>query len=195
MPDSDCKPNENKTIRLSHDAISYLDHICRIKHLEINLNENSDDLVDCNYTNHLITQLFGNDNSNLIIHNKNKRWLRKKRIENIDLNQNNLKDIGYANVLQNNPLEIDGFLIIFSDQKLYIGKLLVMYENIGRKHNYISRSINNIDILSYISLTLFINVYNESLFTNNCHAGGKLFAYITPKEVVYYLEKSDSITF
>ena len=70
-----------------------------------------------------------------------------------------------------------------------------MYENIGGKHSYISRSVNNIDILSYISLTLFIDVYSGSLFTNDCRAGGKLFAHITPKEVVYYLGKGDSITF
>ena len=70
-----------------------------------------------------------------------------------------------------------------------------MYENIGGKHSYISYNVNNIDTLSYISLTLFINIYSESLFTNDCHAGGKLFAHITPKEVVYYFGKDDSITF
>ena len=69
-----------------------------------------------------------------------------------------------------------------------------MYENIGGKHSYISRSVNNIDILSYISLTLFIDVYSGSLFTNDCRASGKLFAHITPKEVVYYLGKGDLIT-
>lgn len=104
-------------------------------------------------------------------------------------------DIGCANVSQSNPLEAGGFLIIFSDEKLCIRKILAMYENIGGKHSYISRNINNIDILSYISLTLFIDVYSRSLFTNDCRAGRKLFAHITPKEVVYYLGKDDSITF
>ena len=69
-----------------------------------------------------------------------------------------------------------------------------MYESIGGRHAFISRSVDNIDLLSYISVTLFINVYNGSLFTNDCLAGGKLFAHITSKEVVYYLGKS-SVTF
>ena len=43
-----------------------------------------------------------------------------------------------------------------------------MYENIGGKHSYIPHSINNIDILSYISLMLFVDVYSGSLFTNDC---------------------------
>ena len=104
-------------------------------------------------------------------------------------------DIGCANISQSNPLEKDGFLIIFSDQKLYIGRVLAMYENIGGKHGYISRTITNIDVISYISVSLFIDIYNGSFFTNDCHIGGKLFAHITPKEVVYYFGKPDTITF
>ena len=141
-------------IRSSHNAFSHSDRIRGIRHSGINLNQNSDDLVDRNYANHLITQLSGNDNSNLIIRNRNKRWLGRKRTENIDLNRNNLKgivkilflfyfllfrinfffnlDIGCANVSQNNPLEIGGFLIIFSDQKLCIGKILAMYEILAK---------------------------------------------------------------
>ncbi len=69
-----------------------------------------------------------------------------------------------------------------------------MYESIGGKHSFISRSVDNIDLLSYISVTLFIDIYGGSLFTNDCLAGGKLFAHITSKEVVYHLGK-DSITF
>ena len=58
-----------------------------------------------------------------------------------------------------------------------------MYENMGGKHALISRNIDNIDLLSYISVTLFIDIYS-GLFTNDCRAGGKLFAHITSKEVV-----------
>jgi len=85
-------------------------------------------------------------------------------------------------------------LIIFSDQKLCIRKVLTMYKSISGKHSFISHSINNIDLLSYISVTLFIDIYDESLFTNDCLADRRLFAHITSKEVVYYFEK-DSITF
>ena len=69
-----------------------------------------------------------------------------------------------------------------------------MYESIGGKHSFILHSANNIDLVSYISVTLFIDIYGGSLFTNECLAGGRLFAHVTSKEVIYYLGK-DSITF
>lgn len=69
-----------------------------------------------------------------------------------------------------------------------------MYESISGKHSFISCSIDNIDLLLYISVTLFIDIYSGLFFTNDCLVGGKLFTYITPKEVVYHLRKS-SITF
>ena len=58
-----------------------------------------------------------------------------------------------------------------------------------------SYNITNIDAISYISVSLFIDIYNGSIFTNDCHVGGKLFAHITPKEVVYYFGKPGTITF
>ncbi|PKY55516.1 hypothetical protein RhiirA4_475029 [Rhizophagus irregularis] len=106
-----------------------------------------------------------------------------------------VKHIGCANVSQNNPLEKNGFLIIFSDQKLYIGRVIAIYENIGGRHRYILRNITNIDAISYISVSLFIDVYNGLFFTNDCQIGGKLFAHIIPKEVIYYFGKPDTITF
>lgn len=86
-------------------------------------------------------------------------------------------------------------MIIFSEQKLYIGKVLAIYENISGKHAYISYNITNIDAISYISVSLFVDIYNGSIFTNDCQIGGKLFAHITPKEVIYYFGKPDTITF
>ena len=86
-------------------------------------------------------------------------------------------------------------MIIFSDQKLYIGKVLAIYENISGKHAYISYNITNIDAISYISVSLFVDIYNGSIFTNDCQIGGKLFAHITPKEVVYYFENLIQLLF
>ncbi|CAG8682823.1 9843_t:CDS:2 [Funneliformis mosseae] len=164
--------------------------------LKINLENNSNDQIDSNITNHLITHLNSNNSSNQIIRNRNKWWLGRKRIEDISnlANQSGLKDIGCANISQNNPLEVDEFLIIFSNQKLCLRKILAMYKSISEKHSFISRSVDNIDLLSYISVTLFIDIYGRSFFTNDCLASGKLFTHITLKEVVYHLKKS-SITF
>lgn len=57
---------------------------------------------------------------------------------------------------------------------------------IGGKHGFVSGTINNIDSLSYISVSLFINIYGDSLFSNECMAGGRLYAHLKSKEVVYY---------
>ncbi|GBB90983.1 hypothetical protein RclHR1_18060003 [Rhizophagus clarus] len=158
------------SIQRSHEAYSNSDRIRKINQKPgVNLGINSNDQINRNTANHLITQLNSNDFGQII-------------------------HIGCANISQNNPLEIDGFLIIFSDQKLCIGRVLAMYESIGGKHSLILCSVDNIDLVSYISVALVINVYNGSLFTNDCLAGGKLFAHITSKEVVYYLGKS-SVTF
>ncbi|POG78532.1 hypothetical protein GLOIN_2v1766725 [Rhizophagus irregularis DAOM 181602=DAOM 197198] len=165
------------SIRRSHDAYSRSDRIRGIRQQPgINLNIGSNDNVDRNTANHLITQLNSNDLNRQTVNNRTNRCC--------------------ANVFQNNPLEKDGFLIIFSDQKLYIRIVITIYENISGRHEYISRNITNIDAISYISLvSLFIDVYNGSFFTNNCQIGGKLFAHIIPKEVIYYFEKPDTITF
>ncbi|GET53566.1 hypothetical protein GLOIN_2v1766725 [Rhizophagus irregularis DAOM 181602=DAOM 197198] len=40
-----------------------------------------------------------------------------------------------------------------------------------------------------------MDVYNGLFFTNDCQIGGKLFAHIISKEVVYYFGKPDTITF
>ncbi len=54
------------------------------------------------------------------------------------------------------------------------------------KNSFISKSINDLDSLSYISVLLFINIYGKTLFSNECKAGGKLYTHLKPKEVVYY---------
>ncbi|CAB5208973.1 unnamed protein product [Rhizophagus irregularis] len=184
------------SIRRFHDAYSRLDRIRGIRQQPgINLNVSSNDNVDRNTANYLITQLNSNVLNRQTVNNRTNRWLKRKRMENMISNQNILNNIGCANVSQNNPLEKDGFLIIFSDQKLYIGRVIAIYENIGGRHGYISHNITNIDAISYISVSLFIDVYNGSFFTNDCQIDGKLFAHIIPKEVIYYFGKPDTITF
>ncbi len=63
-----------------------------------------------------------------------------------------------------------------------------MYQLIGGKHSYISISIDDFDSLLYISL--FINIYENTLFLNECKAGGRLYIYLKLKEVVYYFDIS-----
>ena len=77
-------------------------------------------------------------------------------------------------------------MLVWTDGILCVAKILAMYQLIGRKHSFISESVDDLDSLSYISVSLFINIYGETLFSNECKAGGKLYAHLKPKEVVYY---------
>ena len=61
---------------------------------------------------------------------------------------------------------------------------------IGKKHAFVTETIDNIDSLSYISVLLFINIYGDSLFSNECTAGGRLYAHLKSKEIVYYFGTS-----
>ena len=69
-----------------------------------------------------------------------------------------------------------------------------MYESRGGKHALIDK-IDTIDALSYISVCLFVHVYRNRLFTNDCSACGKLYVHIAPKEVIYYFGKIFSFSF
>ena len=82
------------SIRKSHEAYSNSDRIRGINQRPgVNLGINSNDEINRNTANHLITQLNSNNPSNQIIRNRNKRWLGRKRIENISnlANQSELK--------------------------------------------------------------------------------------------------------
>ena len=112
----------------------------------------------------------------------------KKILVNLGFN------IGCANILKINPLDRNGYLLIFTENQLCIAKIIVMYELKGGKHALVD-NVNTIDTLSYISVCLFVHVYRNRLFTNDCSAGGKLYAHITPKEVIYYFGKNFSFSF
>lgn len=76
-------------IRRSHDAYSRSDRIRGIRQQPgINLNVSSNDIIDRNTANHLITQLNSNDLNRQTVNNRTNRWLGRKRMENMINNQN-----------------------------------------------------------------------------------------------------------
>ena len=80
-------------------------------------------------------------------------------------------NIGCTNVSQAHPLKKDGYLLVFTDKRLCIAKVIAMYQIISGKHSFVTGTIDNIDLLSYILVSLFINIYGDSLFSNECIAG------------------------
>ena len=97
-----------------------------------------------------------------------------------------VNNLANANVSKDNPLKIGGFLIFLTSGTFCIGRILAMYQKTGGRHGYVESDVHVIDFLSYISVEVFVNVYNN-LFSNVCKAGGILFAHIIPKHVIYYV--------
>ncbi|RIA81955.1 hypothetical protein C1645_836130 [Glomus cerebriforme] len=88
--------------------------------------------------------------------------------ENCRNRRKELRNIVDANVSEFHPLILGGYLIIYSDNKLCIAQIISMYEK---------------------QVNIYLNVY-DNLWTNTCEAGGKLFAHIPAKEVLYYFDSS-----
>ncbi|GBC08710.1 hypothetical protein RclHR1_08330003 [Rhizophagus clarus] len=66
-------------------------------------------------------------------------------------------NIGCANVPQAHSLEKYSYLLVFTDEMLCVAKVIAM---------------------SYISVSLFISIYGDSLFSNECTAGGRFYMHI-----------------
>ncbi|GET58556.1 hypothetical protein GLOIN_2v1767783 [Rhizophagus irregularis DAOM 181602=DAOM 197198] len=59
-----------------------------------------------------------------------------------------------------------------------------------RKERWIGRKIlENIGLPQYINVATFVNT-DGNLFSQICKSGGNIFAYITPKQVIYHFDNS-----
>ncbi|UZO29193.1 uncharacterized protein OCT59_022679 [Rhizophagus irregularis] len=174
-------------LRRSHEAFSRSDHPRGIQtRISVNLNQESQDKIDRNLANHLVNQL-SNNQDHQIMRSRTQRWKGRNQLQSlVNSNKMQVTNIGCANVSQAHPLKKDGYLLVFTDGRLCIAKVIAMYQMIGGKHSFVTGTIDNIDLLSYISVSLFINIYGDSLFSNECIAGGRLYAHLKSKDIVYY---------
>ena len=91
-----------------------------------------------------------------------------------------------ANISDINPLCKNGFLIIYSNGILCLGKVIAMYEKCGQRHAWIENPVGFLDNLSYISMKVYMQV-SRRFFSCENSLGGNITIHITPREVVYYL--------
>jgi hypothetical protein len=70
-----------------------------------------------------------------------------------------VRKIELANVTENHFLEDGNFIIILSDNKLCLDKVIAKYQKIGERHVHINIRIDFIDSLSYVSIYLYIYLY------------------------------------
>jgi len=101
-------------------------------------------------------------------------------------------EMALANVTKNHLLEDGNFIIVLSDNKLCLGRVIAKYQKIGERHTHINVEVDSIDSLSYVSIHLYIHLYG-GMFTYQSRIGGYLFTHIFCKEMVYHLGRLDYI--
>ncbi|GES93834.1 hypothetical protein GLOIN_2v1777971 [Rhizophagus clarus] len=146
--------------RTSHNAFSRSERPCQNRRLNAIQLSNNQEEFNRNSANLLISEFFRKDAPN----------------------------ISRANVTDNNPLRENGFILYISKESIFLGKVLSLYRLVSIRHAYVSFS-QDIDSLSYISVATFVNT-DGNLFSPICKSGGKIFAHITSKQVIYHFDNS-----
>ena len=72
-----------------------------------------------------------------------------------------------ANISDINPLCKNGFLIVYSNGILCLGKVIAMYEKCGQRHAWIEKPVGFLDNLSYISIKIYIQVSHHFFSCEN----------------------------
>nr|CAG8590484.1 5160_t:CDS:2 [Entrophospora candida] len=118
-------------------SFSHSDHLHGIQtQTAIGLNQESQDRIDRNLANHLVKQL-SNNPSDQIIRRRTQCLKSHDQIQSlVNSGQTNVTDIGRANVSKVYQLEKD-----------------------GGKHGLVSQSINDLDSLSYITASLYMETH------------------------------------
>ncbi|GBB89449.1 hypothetical protein RclHR1_16130002 [Rhizophagus clarus] len=89
----------------------------------------------------------------------------KKRVSDVRIPKNMpVHEIELANVTENHPLKDGNFIIIHSDNKLCLNKVITKYQKIGERHAHINVGVDSIDSFSYVSIHLYIYLY-RGMFT------------------------------
>ncbi|GBB98477.1 hypothetical protein RclHR1_03240002 [Rhizophagus clarus] len=125
-------------LQRSHEAFSRSDRPRGIQtRITVNLNQGSQDKIDRNLANHLVNQL-SNNQDHQIIRSRTQRWKGRNQLQSL-VNSNKMQ--GCANVSQAHPLKGDGYLLVFTDGRLCIAKVIAMYQMIGGKHSFVTETI------------------------------------------------------
>ncbi|GES86850.1 hypothetical protein GLOIN_2v1777970 [Rhizophagus clarus] len=177
--------------RASHNAFSRFERPCQNRQLNTTQSFNNQTKLKQNSANLLISEFFRNENTfESSVRSRKERWIGRKKLENIGLPQHiKASNIFYANITDNNPLQENNFILYISKEEIFLGKVLSMYRLVSNRHAYIP-FLKDVDSLSYISVTTFINI-DGNLFSPISKAGGNLFAHITPKQVIYHFDNNN----
>ena len=95
-----------------------------------------------------------------------------------------------ANITSIFPLITNTFVITIFGTKLYIAKVIAMYEQKDKFHSYVTRPITDIQELSYVSLQVFTYIQGH-IFAEFDADGCALFSHCEPKHIVYNIGKTN----
>ncbi|CAG8758617.1 10705_t:CDS:2 [Gigaspora margarita] len=101
-----------------------------------------------------------------------------------------LPDISFANISNIHPAEIFGYAFALFYDRIHLVQILSMFSKTNSTfHSYIDVPVKAIDLLSYISVKVFIH-YQSGIFCSCGHSKYNVFSHISAKQVIYYLGKS-----
>lgn len=125
---------------------------------------------NANVVNKLITEITSN---NIDEYQRKKcwdRWEGRNKLESLPKNKH-VTNLGSANISDLNPLCENGFLIVYSNRILCLGKVNTMYEKCGERHAWVEKPVGFLDNLSYISIKVYMQVTNRVFSCENLVEG------------------------
>ncbi|CAB5378329.1 unnamed protein product [Rhizophagus irregularis] len=128
------------SIRKNHDALSR--HSKRISNNQISTTSS----LNLNSANRLITEFTNNSIQENHVNKRKDGWEGRKRLGTIPITDgingifNSIMQMYISNV---HLLIPNGYLIIYSDKKLCIAQIILMYEKRGERHAWVNKDSNS----------------------------------------------------
>ncbi|CAG8754695.1 22027_t:CDS:2 [Rhizophagus irregularis] len=98
-----------------------------------------------------------------------------------------VKNIEYANINHNNPLNEQNYVIAYFGVQLCIGQVISSFYEAYGYHSYNQEPITDIENISYLTLKVFTPII-RNIFSAKIEEGQVLITHQCPKNVLYHLD-------
>ncbi|UZO08011.1 uncharacterized protein OCT59_028279 [Rhizophagus irregularis] len=113
--------------------------------------------------------------------------LSDKKQKILSSNQSLIKNIEYANINHNNPLNEQNYVIAYFGVQLCIGQVISSFYEAYGYHSYNQEPITDIENISYLTLKVFTPII-RNIFSAKIEEGQVLITHQCPKNVLYHLD-------
>ncbi|GET65376.1 hypothetical protein GLOIN_2v1789992 [Rhizophagus irregularis DAOM 181602=DAOM 197198] len=147
------------------------------------------DLINPNQANHIQEKRWKNERKlvSQSIANIYKSKLSDKKQKILSSNQSLIKNIEYANINHNNPLNEQNYVIAYFGVQLCIGQVISSFYEAYGYHSYNQEPITDIENISYLTLKVFTPII-RNIFSAKIEEGQVLITHQCPKNVLYHLD-------